>query len=354
MAHADDAVRCCDECLDEAAGYVGVDDLGRNFHGLDSHLERWFNTSHFDFDHGSELVEVGYELVATCCGHTDDGISLASDGIAEVAAVDIRNEQARLCGEEAGEHLVGIGTTEVDVAARVTAEETAYADAGEVVVGRSGLGGIVPEGYGVHATGATDEDLIFLFGVEVEEELAGHEAFAEHVGTGHASLFVIGAEELEWTVLVGLVEHGSQGKGNACAVVSAEGSAVGLYPIAVDACFDGVVFEVVNDVGVLFAYHVHVGLHNECLAILAAWGSRTADEDVAGLIDLAVEVVFLSEVNKPCADLAFLLARTRHLGDGIEDFPKDSWFKILDFHSLICFEKLVVLCRFLFRKSANQ
>ena len=333
---------------------VGVDDLGGSVDGLDGHLERRLDTSHFDFDHGSELVEVGYELVATCCGHTDDGVSLAGDGIAEVAATDVGDEQTGLGGEEAGEHLVGIGTAEVDVATRVAAEETAYADTSEVVVGRSGLGGVVPEGNGVHTTGAADEDLILLFGIEVEEELAGHEAFAEHVGSSHTGFLIVGAEELEWTVLVSLVEHGSQGEGYTCAVVSAEGSAVGLHPIAVDACFDGVVFEVVNDVGVLFAHHIHMGLHDERLAVLTAWGGRTADEDVAGLIDLAVEVVLLGEVDKPCADLAFLLARTRHLGDGIEDFPKDSWFKILDFHSLICFEKLVVLCRFLFRKSANQ
>lgn len=178
VAHTDDAVRCCDECLDEAAGHVGVDDLGGSVDGLDGHLERRLDTSHFDFDHGSELVEVGYELVATCCGHTDDGVSLAGDGIAEVAATDVGDEQTGLGGEEACEHLVGIGTAEVDVATRVAAEETAYADTGEVVVGRSGLGGVVPEGNGVHTTGAADEDLILLFGIEVEEEFAGHEAFA--------------------------------------------------------------------------------------------------------------------------------------------------------------------------------
>ena len=97
---------------------------------------------------------------------------------------------------------------------------------------------------------------------------------------------------------------------------------------------DGIVLEVVDNVGVLFAYHVHVCLHDEGLAVFASGGGGAADEDVAGLIDLAVEVVLSGEVYQPCADLAFLLARTRHLGDGIKDFPKDFRFKIFDFHSL--------------------
>ena len=57
-------------------------------------------------------------------------MSCTGDGIAEVAAVDFRNGHGVVsfheAEEETGHNLVGVGATEVDVAARMAAQTVAH------------------------------------------------------------------------------------------------------------------------------------------------------------------------------------------------------------------------------------
>ena len=235
--------------------------------------------------------------------------------------VELNVEPVGALPQDAGQQLVGVGQVLVDVVAAVAAFQAAHGDAVGSAVFRSGFQFVPHLHDGVHATGAADEDLAFILRVEVEEDTAGEVVRVEFHGASEASLFVDGEDALERTVFHLRVGDDGQGRSHADAVVSAEGRAVGMQPLALDDRLDGVFLEVVLLVAVLLANHVHVGLQDDGLAVFHALGGGHGHDDVATVfLDIADVMVFcpLFEVSH---HLGFLLRRTRHTEDAVELFP---------------------------------
>ena len=127
----------------------------------------------FVFDIGNILVESHTDLLLVACMHAEYGICRAGDGIAQVAAVDFNERylvfQTELV-EEAGKKLVGVGASEMNVAAGVTALTARYVEAEIVEVGRS-AGTLVCEQAGsVNASGAAHEYFGIILGVKVKQD----------------------------------------------------------------------------------------------------------------------------------------------------------------------------------------
>ena len=90
-----------------------------------------FTSFIFSGYHSGIFVESSDDLMFVCGRHANYGMSGAGDRIAQVAAVDLGQAQLmflKYLPEETSQHLVGIGMTQMNVAAGVAAESAADAD----------------------------------------------------------------------------------------------------------------------------------------------------------------------------------------------------------------------------------
>ena len=88
----------------------------------------------------------------------------------------------------------------MNVTARVSAVETRDNDL-EIRQGGSHFGREAERGEGILSASASDEDLAFVFAVEVDENLPAEEAFFYLKSAGHTRLFVDGDEAFDGAVL---------------------------------------------------------------------------------------------------------------------------------------------------------
>ena len=138
------------------------------------------------------------------------GVCGAGNGVAQVAAVDLYERQlvfeAQII-EEACEELVGIGSAEVYVAARVASEAARDLEAEIMEVGGRERSLVGEQAGGVYAAGAAYEDFGVVLGVEVEQDRAREHAVAEIVGAGESGLLIDGEESLYRAVHEIFVDH---------------------------------------------------------------------------------------------------------------------------------------------------
>ena len=250
--------------------------------------------------------------------------SIERDGVAQRTAAEghhlhvIVFQQRK---QDAGRHLVGIGTVQGDVHAGMAALQAAYLEA-EGFHARGRLIFIVIEtGRYVQAAGATYAQLPFLFRVQVQEDVALEDAGLEAVGARHAGFLVIGDQHLQRAVLHGRVFQGGQGQGHANAVVGAQRSAVRRHPFSVHIRIDGIREKVVRAVGGLLRHHVHVPLQDDALAVFHAGRGGHADDDVAGVVLDGLKSMGLAPVVQVFNDFSLVLGGTRDLGKGMEVLP---------------------------------
>ena len=89
----------------------------------------------------------------------------------------------------------------MNVTARVSAVETRNDNLKVGQCGRCSLGREAERGEGILSAGTSDEDLAFVFAVEVDENLPAEEAFFYLKSAGHTRLFVDGDEAFDGAVL---------------------------------------------------------------------------------------------------------------------------------------------------------
>ena len=215
------------------------------------------------------------------------------------------------------------------MAAGQTADHDLVAD----IATRSDKRLVLEIGDGVQAAGATDAELLLVFGVEVEEDVAVQDAGLEGVRAAHAGLLVISDEDLDGAVLDALVLGHGHRQRDAQAVVGTERSALGRHPLAVDDGLDGVLEEIVHGVGGLLRDHVHMALKDDSLAVLVPGGGGNTHDHVAGLVGKCFDLVLLGPVEQILANNLLVLGRTGTAGQSVEIVPDNSWLKIFDSHS---------------------
>ena len=226
-----------------------------------------------------------------------------------IATLDIRKIHIVLLGgskQESGQHLIGIGMPLVDVIAAVSAQEIVdgYLKE-EVILGHCHLF-IFKGSVGAHTSGTADKDFALVFRVEVEQDVAIHEAALHGIGSSEASLLIHRKHTLYRTVLDAIVGEHSKSRSYTDAIVGTQGSAIGLEPFTVNDEADGVVHKIVVNTLVAFAHHIHVRLQDDGLAVLHARSSRFGDDYIAGLIDLSSESARLTKSLQVGSHLLFM------------------------------------------------
>ena len=243
-------------------------------------------------DIGGEDVPVGLDVLLEVVGNGNDKHAVARDGVMKLAAVELSEADALILGhlgkEEAAQQLDGVGTLLVDVVARVATHKALQLGTHEEVACRHLRAPEGKLGGGVASSGTGNEDFALVLGVEVDEEVAGHEACLHALGTCQPGLFVTGEDALDGAVLDVVGSQQRQLHRTAYTVVGTQRGSLGGQPLAINIGLDGVVVEVYLVVHQLVAHHIHVALQDDRLAVFHTLGGWFADNDIACLIDFGV------------------------------------------------------------------
>ena len=322
--HGHDPVGNAHQRVDQRRLRPAVEHLVDVGHLVERDFEIGFAEAEFGFEVRGEKVVTLDELLLEAGRNAEDGVSLAGNGIAEVAAVEIAQfefERLHAVPQQARHGLVRVDAALVDVVARVSALKVRHVDTEERVVLRRRLHRVVERGDGVDAARTADEDFALVLRIEVDEVFAREHPLAQLERTREARLLVDGEQRFDGTVLHRLVEHHGQRGGHADTAVGAQRRTFGPDPLAVDTRADGIVVEVELHIGVLFADHVHVRLEDHGCALLHARRGGLAHHDVADGVLFIFDMVLFGEIDQKINDFALLLRRTRHTRDGVELFP---------------------------------
>ena len=148
---------------------------------------------------------------------------------------------------------------------------------------------------GVDTSGAADEDLSVVLGVDVNKSFGTKHTVLELHRAGQTGLFVHGEEALDSRVLQLGIGDDRQSHGDTDTVVGTEGRSPRFQPISVYIGLNGVFEKIVLYVTVFLGYHVHVGLQDDAFVVFVTRGSRYAHDDVHRLVGYALDTVLLSK-----------------------------------------------------------
>ena len=119
MGHLDDAVGAGRDGIDESTLEIVGEELRGRIGRLKGESEGRLDISELLLDVGNEAVELHTDILLMAHGDGADGRGLARDGVMKIAAVELGNTEAAPLlrqSDEAGQELVCIGASEVDVA----------------------------------------------------------------------------------------------------------------------------------------------------------------------------------------------------------------------------------------------
>ena len=151
-------------------------------------------------------------------------------------------------------------------------------------------------GRGINATSTGNENLTFVFRIEVDKVFATHETSLHTKSTRKSCLLVAREYTFNGAVLniVG-VENGKF-YGITNAVVGTERSTLGAHPVTVNIALNGIVVEVYVHIHQFVAHHIHMTLKNCGSTILIAFGGGLLDKNVSGFVYFCLQSVVLAKL----------------------------------------------------------
>jgi len=285
-----------------------------------------------DLLHGSNK---GISLVGS---NRELGSSKRGDGVVGVATVHLGDA---VLGAGHGnvvleEHLDnphgGVGTTNLDIAAAVATLEVLNGEG--VVLEASSL---VSTGHGeaedtIDTTSAAEGDLSPILRVDVDQVLGvlGKKlALLEAKSTDKTSLLVDGEENLDGTVLDGLVLGDGKACSNTTAIITTKSGLGSTKKFAIDVGNKRISLKVELKISGLGGNHIKVSLKDDARKILLALGGRDSNANIAKLISLHGAAELLADFLSPSRNLLGVVRRTRDLSQCKEILPNARAFGIL-------------------------
>jgi len=308
--------------VDGGDGEVGLDlDLGKLL------LEAVKDSLH-GLDKGLSLIGSDGEL----------GSGEGGDGVVSVATVHLGETVLSTSHGDVvlEKHLDnphgGVGTADGDIDTTVATLEVLD---GQSVVLESRV--LSRAGHGeaedaVDTTSAAEGDLSPVLRVDVDEVLGvlGEKlALLEAKSTNETSLLIDSEEELEGTVLDGLVLGDGKSSSNTTAIITTKSGLGSAEELAVDVGHKRVGLKVELEIGGLGGHHIKVSLKDDTGEVLLALGARESNADIAKTISLDGAADLLADLLDPGGNLLGVMRRTRDLSQGKEVLPDTGAFRIL-------------------------
>ena len=166
---------------------------------------------------------------------------------------------------------------------------------------------------GVNTSGAPDEELALVLGVEVEQYAAGEKVAFKSECSVQPRFFRSGEKALYLAVWQLFVFKDRQLGSNAYSAVSSQCGVLGNQPPVLNDSLDRIFRKIMLHSAVLFADHVRMALQDDSRGVLPAGCRRYGNEYIAGLVGLAVEMPVCGEFLEPGYNM---LLMSRFAGDG--------------------------------------
>ena len=275
-------------------------------------------------------------------GNCTDSVCFTGDSVAQVTSVDFAEIQiltVRHSGQESVQYLVCITTSQMDITTGMSALQSFNFYFEEEISCGNFYFFIGELRNGINATGTSDKDFSFIFGVKVQQNITAHEAFFQLKSSGQSGFFIYGKQAFQRTVSDAVIRQDSQLGSYADTIIGSESRSLGFQPFSVYFCFDGIGEEVVLYIVVLFTHHIDMRLQYDSLKIFFARSSRLFDQYVSCFIYFCFQIMFCSECLQVGNYFLFLLGRTRHLADFLKILEYASRLKIFFFHAVFFYNR---------------
>jgi len=341
----DTVVKTSDGLQSSASGREGEGLLGGGSSKLlDDHLRINLDLAGGLLEALEDVLHCSDEGISLIGGNRELGGSERGDGVVSVATVE--EGKAELCtshgdvvpDEHLDQPLGGVGAADLDIDTAVATLEVLE---GNVVVDealrvRSAAHGEAEDT--VDTTSAAEGDLSPVLRVDVDQVLGllGEElTLLQAKSTNEADLLIDGEEELNRTMLEGLVSADSEASSDTTAIITTESGVGGAEELAIDVGDERISHEIVLVVSSLGADHIKVSLQDDAGNVLLALGGGDLDANVAELISLHLTADFLTDLLDPLGDLLGVVRRTRDLSQSEEEFPHCITLRVLGAQLLI-------------------
>ena len=185
-------------------------------------------------------------------------------------------------------------------------------------------------GRDVHTTGASDNELAHCLIVDIEQDVALQRIFRQVVHAIHAGLFICRNKRFQRSVYqIRSFQHSHDGC-HTDSVISTQSGAFGLYPIAVNICFNGICLKIMGTLIQFLGYHIHMRLQNSNLSVFHSRSRGFAHHDILGIVLEGFNASFCRPVQQELLNRRKMAAGTGHLGQQIEITPNRLRCKIFD------------------------
>ena len=159
----------------------------------------------------------------------------------------------------------------------------------------------------VFSSGTTHENFPFVFAIQVQQDIAGHESFFKCFCSGQTCFFVNSEQAFYRSVLDIVGSQDGEFGSYTDAVVGTQCRSVGTQPVTVDDCFDRIVVEVVDCSVVFFTNHIHMRLQDNDRQVFISGRCRFRHQDISGCIFFQDDFILFSERFQILDHFAFLL-----------------------------------------------
>ena len=168
---------------------------------------------------------------------------------------------------------------------------------------------------GVNTSGAANEDLSVILGVDVDEPFGPEHAVLQFHSTRQTRLFVYREETFDSGVSQFFVGDSGQRHGDTDTVVCAEGRSLGFKEISIDIGLDRIFQEVMLYIAVFLGHHIHVRLKDNAFMIFISRRSGYTHDDIHRLIDDTFDTMLRRKILQPTTNTLLVLRWTRHLAN---------------------------------------
>ena len=318
-AHGQDTVRCSEKGRHHSPRHARLHCLHTGRHLLQAHLRADIGVCKGilglqvrpESPHGG-LQRLHLRVSYRCHRH-----SLPGYGIALVPAFDRAQMQFRMRIQEAGEKLHRIRPALVYIIPAMPSDSARNLDPGQLRTLRHGNSRIAENGSRIHTAGTADEELAFIFRIQIDQDFPGDETGFQSLGTVQPRLFGHSEKTLYPAGLQVGCQY-SQLSRHTYTAVGAEGSVPGYHPAVFDHIFYRVSGEIVLYSRIFLADHVGMALEHGYGQIFTAWRSRPDDDHISRFIGTGFERMLFGEALQICYYLLFM---TRLPGNA-RDFPE--------------------------------
>ena len=266
------------------------------------------------------LSNFAYSLIR----HSEHNLTTCRDSVTHVATLPACERHATLVhslAHKTSHQLVGVSTSLVNLNTRVTTTQATQMHLNSHITLDGLLGHKLHLRREVDTAGTTYVENTLLLRVEIQKDRAVEFAGLETERTKQTSLLVGRDKSLQRTVLQRVVLHNRHNSSNTDTVVGTKSCVVGIKPVTLNNCCDGVIKKVVLAVGSLLGHHIHVCLQDNPLAILETGCSRLTHNHITSVVEPGFHVYTFSKVQKEFLNLFQMSRRTGNLCESLKARP---------------------------------